>query len=191
MLQQLKIKWTGVSPLILHNGQTSDPLNPFAKAMKEVSAKRKKTDDDYRRMAEIEYRAGLYYSDDHGVVMPADCIASCLVGGAKISKLGRQFTSSVFIVEPEVPIKYSGPKDPEELFADKRFVLTKAVRVQNAKVMRTRPIFREWSLSFTLEFDPEVLNKREIVEASEGAGHRVGLCDWRPRYGRFNSEVLS
>ena len=41
--------------LIMHNGQTADPLNPFSKAMKEISGKRKKTDTDYEAMANIEF----------------------------------------------------------------------------------------------------------------------------------------
>jgi len=39
---QVKLKLTGISPLIVHNGQLADPLNRFSKLMKAVTGKRKK-----------------------------------------------------------------------------------------------------------------------------------------------------
>jgi len=62
---QYEVELSGDS-LIMHNGQTADPLNPFSKAMKEISSKRKKTDTDYEAMANIEYRAGLYLNKKTG-----------------------------------------------------------------------------------------------------------------------------
>lgn len=57
MLEELKIKIVGISPLLMHNGQTSDPLNRFSKQLKAVSSKRKKSDEDYEEMARIEWHA--------------------------------------------------------------------------------------------------------------------------------------
>ena len=53
---QLTIK--GVSPLLLHNGQTANPLNKYARQLKAVSGKRNKTDEDFEAMAKIEFLAG-------------------------------------------------------------------------------------------------------------------------------------
>ena len=33
----------GTAPLVMHNGQTADPLNKYAKMLKAISGKRKKT----------------------------------------------------------------------------------------------------------------------------------------------------
>jgi hypothetical protein len=183
------VVWTGVSPLIVHNGQTADPLNKFSKAIKEISSKRKKSDADYGEMARIEYTAALYLHPEKGVVMPADNILATIIGGAKLSKLGKQFASSLFIPESDIKLVYKGPTTPETLFANPNFIFVRPVKVGTSKVMRTRPIFREWSLEFELEFDSEVLNQREVAEAMDAAGLRVGLCEWRPRYGRFNVEI--
>ena len=56
--------------------------------------------------------------------------------------------------------------------------------------MRTRPIFREWGLEFTAHYDSQLINKDSLVEFVEAAG-RAGLCDGRPRFGRFEVVKVS
>ena len=75
--------------LIMHSGQTADPLNHFTKALKEISSKRKKTDADFEAMANIEYQAGLYLNKNREVIIPSRVLESVLVEGAKKSKEGK------------------------------------------------------------------------------------------------------
>ena len=67
-LPEIKITMQGVSPLLCHNGQTADPRNTYAKAMKAVSSKRKKTDADFDELARLEWLAGIYRSADDLVI---------------------------------------------------------------------------------------------------------------------------
>ena len=46
---ELSININGIAPVIMHCGQTADPLNHFAKAMKKCSGKRNKTQYRFRR----------------------------------------------------------------------------------------------------------------------------------------------
>jgi hypothetical protein len=55
--------------------------------------------------------------------------------------------------------------------------------------MRTRPIFPEWELEFTVEYSPDLVQRDRLEEWVEVAGRQIGLSDWRPNYGRF--EVVS
>jgi hypothetical protein len=50
-------------------------------------------------------------------------------------------------------------------------------------------MFRSWSLFATAQFDPDVLNLRDIEEMANDAGKLVGLGDWRPKHGRFNAGI--
>jgi hypothetical protein len=68
---------------------------------------------------------------------------------------------------------------------DERFALRKSVRVQQNRVMRSRPLFRKWSCTFTVEFDTEVVNTEQVIEAIIASGRYEGFGDWRPKYGRF------
>lgn len=185
MLQEISIKIEGVAPLIMHNGQTCDPLNKFSKLMKEITGKRKKTEEDHGELSRIEWMAGLYVNGDGKLIIPSDVLDSALVEGAKKSKLGKQFKSAVFVPYDALLnigiVKYT----VEGLWANENFRDVRGVRVGQARVMRTRPIFREWNTEFTVQFDDEQVNLADVTRAIRDCGKQVGLCDYRPKYGRF------
>lgn len=184
MLQELNVSICGVAPLIMHNGQTCDPLNKFSKQMKEITAKRKRTEEDYADMSRIEWHAGLYVDHDNRLVLPADILDASIIEGAKKSKLGKQFKSAVFVpydAELDIGRKYT----IDGLWQDSNYRDVRGVRVGQARVMRTRPIFRQWAASFVVQFDAELVNLGDVQRALRDCGQQVGLCDYRPKYGRF------
>jgi hypothetical protein len=185
MLQEISVSIVGVAPLIMHNGQTCDPLNKFAKAMKEITGKRKKTEEDHGELSRIEWMAGLYINDDKKLILPSDVLDASLVEGAKKSKLGKQFKSAVFV--PYDAILDIGKRSYtiEDLWNDENHRDIRGVRVGTSRVMRTRPIFRNWSATFTVQFDDEQVNLADVQRAIRDCGVQVGLCDYRPKYGRF------
>ncbi len=194
-LPTVKIRMQGVSALLCHNGQTADPRNTFAKAMKAVSSKRKKTDADLDELARLEWLAGLYRFRDE-LVIPDYVLESTMIAGAKKSKRGPQAKCGLFFTEHAVlnfPGKPEAINDESlaEMFESGDYTHTIGVRVSTSKVMRTRPIFRGWSCEATAQYDPDVLNQRDIEEIAVDAGKLVGLGDWRPKHGRFEAEVVA
>lgn len=192
-LPSVQIKLQGVSPLLCHNGQTADPRNTYAKAMKAVSSKRKKTDADYDELARLEWLAGLYRIDGD-LVIPDYVIESAMIKGAMKSKRGPQAKCGLFFTEHS-SLEFDGKPAAitddtlSEMFASGQFTHTIGVKVGMAKVMRTRPVFRNWSITITAQYDPDVLNMRDVEEIAIDAGKLVGIGDWRPKHGRFNAEV--
>lgn len=186
-MKELKTTWTGIRPIILHNGQLADPLNKYSRQLKEVTSKRKKTDADHEEMARIEFEGGLYWDTDKGVYLPADCLEATICAGAKKSRIGKDVQAAVFVQDDIVPLIYDGPKTINGLWKEpQRFVMRKAVKVTTSKVMRTRPMFPTgWSVSFTLEYDENIINEAALQRAMIDAGALVGICDWRPKFGRF------
>jgi hypothetical protein len=193
-LPEIKIHMQGVSPLLCHNGQTADPRNTYAKAMKAVSSKRKKTDADFDELARLEWLAGIYRSADD-LVIPDYVIESAMIAGAKKSKRGPQAKCGLFFTEHAL-LEFDGKPDAINddtlagMFESGDFTHTIGVRVGMAKVMRTRPIFRNWSCIAMAQYDPDVLNLRDIEEIAADAGKLVGIGDWRPKHGRFFAEVI-
>ena len=59
------------------------------------------------------------------------------------------------------------------------------MKVMRAKVLRTRPRFNMWKLTFTAMYDESQLDLPTISQSIESAGAYVGLCDSRPKYGKF------
>jgi hypothetical protein len=174
----------GVAPLLMHNGQLADPLNPMSKELKRVSGKKKKTEDDYAEMSRIEWYAGLYLNAEGQVVVPGEALERMLIDAAKKSRLGREFTSAI-IVDGAWPLIYEGPKELAAMFASGKFTDRRSVKVSTSRVMRTRPIFRTWKLKFEVNFLKKVIDQRQLDEAISIAGQLIGLGDYRPRYGRF------
>lgn len=56
--------------------------------------------------------------------------------------------------------------------------------------MRCRPKFNEWACEFTVAYNEDVLNIEEVKKAIQDAGQLIGVCDYRPRYGKFQAEVI-
>lgn len=184
-LQTVTCKINGVAPFLSHNGQTADPLNRYTKMLKEVTSKRKKTDEDHEEIARIEWHASLYVGDDQKLILPADLIDAAIIDGAKKSKLGKQFKSAVFVDGDgtfEIGHKYNAAAD---LWALDQFRDARGVRVGTARVIRTRPIFRNWSSVFAVNFDDTLVNENDVVRAITDAGHQCGVGDYRPKFGRF------
>jgi len=184
-MKTLGKKIVGVAPLLLHNCRLSDPLDELTQAIKAVSSKRKKTDADIEEMARLEWHGSLYLNDKLKVIVPAHNIVAMLIAAARKNKLGKQFAAGVF-VNDDCVLQYSGPNDVTKLWEDKRFQNRSSVKIQRNRVMRTRPMFTEWSLEIKILYDPSIVKECEINAALEIAGAIIGLGDWRPQYGRFD-----
>jgi len=186
--QTARFQWTSSAPFIMHNGQTADPTNRWAKAMKKVTGKRVKTDADYEEMARIEFLAGLYMGTS-GPIIPSMLIDSVMINAAKKQKSGMQAKSGLFCPSHAL-LTYEGPRTVEELWADEAFRFSALVRVGMARVARMRPIFNEWSCVVELSYEETLVNVAQLEEWSFIAGTQVGVGDWRPKFGRFQSKIL-
>lgn len=183
MYEAIKVRIKGIVPLLCHNGQLADPLNQYARAMKEITSKRKKTDDDYAELRRLEWYGGLYLDSDRRPIIPGENLEGLLVSGAKKSRLGESAKAGIIVDDAPV-IKHDGPKDLDKLYECGNFIDTRKAGVKGNSVMRTRPIFRAWELEFAISFLPDVLNKSDVIKALEDGLRLCGLGDFTPRYGR-------
>ena len=177
--------------LLMHNGRLANPRDPYAKALKEITAKKKKSDEDHEEVSRREFQGSLYHDDEVGPYLPGDALQAMIVEGSRKAKQGREFVS-VSVEEDLVPLQYQGPRDRDGLWKEDRFVHVTGVKVGTARVMRTRPIFRNWKAAFTVTLeDDATINPEDIERALTTAGRVVGIGDWRPgapkggRHGRF------
>ncbi len=158
--------------------------------MKKLTGKRGKTTADLDQLAKLEFIGGLYVNTELGVHLPAEVIESALNGGARKFKEGQQARSGMYIINPSKLI-FDGPQEPEEMFADGRFTFQKMVVVQRSRILRTRPIFENWSADVTVSYENSVVDLEQIQKWFVPASQIVGFCDWRPRYGRFEFEMIT
>ncbi|NIO75629.1 MAG: hypothetical protein GTN69_07060 [Armatimonadetes bacterium] len=191
MYEEVKIKMIGEPPgLLMHNPRLADPLDEYAKALKKISGKRKKTEEDHIKMGNVEFLGSLYLDDDDNPVLTADIIHATLENGAKNWKLGKVAKGAIQIFDDAV-LSFSGPKDMEKRIEDPSCRLRKSVRVGQTRIIRTRPLFRNWSCVVPVMVDTARIEREQLIDIAEYAGRIIGVCDWRPRYGRFSVEVLN
>lgn len=75
-------------------------------------------------------------------------------------------------------------------------LFVKRAKVGQAKHIRVRPRFKDWSVEGTVTITEQSLKKSVLVELLNVAGARVGLGDWRPGspqspgpFGKFKAEI--
>jgi len=188
MKVQLSMK--SVTPLLMHNVQMANPLNPTVRQMKEITSKRKKTDKDFEEIAKLEFAGSLYFDAELGPVLPGENIARAIGDGAKLTRQGMAVKRALIVEDLAVPLIYQGPREIELMWAAGGFVDMQMVRVSTAKVMRTRPIFRHWACEAVLLVDENQLSLSSLRAIVNDAGSKCGIGDYRPRYGRFEAEVV-
>ncbi|MBL3664517.1 hypothetical protein JL475_00455 [Streptomyces sp. M2CJ-2] len=186
---QFRLTITGTAELLMHNARLANPLDPAAKAMKAISSKRKKTDDDFEELARLEHLGGLYLDPDVGPFIPGQNVERCLVDAAKVTRSGVKVTRGVFVSTNINPLAYQGPRDPDGLWEDENFRHMASVKVQQNRIMRCRPMFRQWTTAAEGTLDTSVLAFDELAEIANTAGAMIGLGDYRPRYGRFTATL--
>lgn len=187
-MKTIQVNITGLRPLLMHADVFADPLNPLTKAHKALTSKRKKTDDDHEAIAKSEWRGGLYFDEEVGPYIPGVNIEAALVSGAKLSKLGTQVKRSVEIMDERCKLEYEGPRSVQALW-DRGFYDARSVKVGQARIMRYRPIFRHWKAVCVIAYDPETIDRDQVLKCLEDGGQYCGVGDYRPRFGRFNVEV--
>lgn len=177
----------GATPLLMHNGLLADPLNEITKLMKAVSGKRDKTEADFAELSRLEWYGSLYVQDG-SPCLPGEMIEAMLLEASRKKKKGVQAKAGL-IVPNNTKLEYPGPQDIDEMWKSGQFINKVGVRVQKNKVIRTRPIFKDWAANLTIHYLPSLLNESDVKGFVETAGQIVGIGDWRPKFGRFGVEV--
>lgn len=188
-MKTIHVSVKGESPLIMHSCQCVNPLHPLSLQMKKITSIRKKTEEDLVKLSDLEWEAGLYWDKKIGLYMPAENIEATVREGAKARKKGKDIVKAFTVLDLYVPVDIGEKKTLDELRADYRFRDVRAMKVKMARVMRTRPRFEYWRLEFDATYDEKMLDFQSIVDAIEYAGQYVGLCDSRPKYGKFVATV--
>lgn len=166
MKAQVTIK--GLSPLLMH-------AYPMV-AIKGID----------KMVPEQQAEHAAYRTPEGKLYVPGMAIQRTLVNGAKFSKgKGRASlqgnVAACVMVTPEHVLL-----GQDNYTIDSRPVVVPATK---GRIVRHRPRFEQWELTFDIEWDEELLSEKEIRQVVDDAGKRVGLLDFRPQnkgpFGRF------
>lgn len=184
-MKNLKVTWKGITPLIMHSCQCVNPLHPIARELKKYTSKKKKTEEDLVRISDLEWESGAYWKDGLGLYIPAENVEATLINGAKANKKGKDVEKYCNVTDLYIPLDYGETLSKEELISNYEYRDTRVMTVMRAKILRTRPRFDRWQIIFNLQYDETKIDIDTIVNAMGYAGQYVGLCDSRPKYGKF------
>ena len=169
---EYSVEIKGMSPLL---------MNRFLPAELETKVKRGSTKD-------VSVEDKLYLTEDGRPYLPGTYIRNALIEAGKSIRIkGRgkstysKLLGSSLIVQPDnIIINSSTGWEP--------FTTTAVNPTTKGRVVVTRPMFKDWTLSFeavVLDDIPEEVFRNILDEA----GRYVGIGDWRPAkkgmYGKF------
>lgn len=191
-MKSVTYKFKGIATLLMHSDVAANPLNHFSKAQKEITSKRKKTDEDHERLAKLDFLASLYYSAAKGYYIPSQNIDATLLASAKMFKLGVTWKQAAFVENDSAFIFPHTKLSPDDLYVVENGMYRdmRTVKVGLAKTVRCRPAFNIWEFDSTIIFDESKFNERQIDQIIENAGKYIGICDYRPRFGRFEATKI-
>ena len=188
-MKTLRITWKGTTPLIMHSCKCVNPLHPISIEMKKYTSKRKKTEEDLIKISDLEWESGAYWDDEIGLYIPAENIEATIKNGAKSIKKGSDITKYCDVKSLYNKLDYGENLTKEELISRPKYRDVRVMGVQRAKILRTRPRFDKWKVTFDMIYDDSKIDIHTIQQSIEYAGAYVGLCDSRPKYGKFVATI--
>jgi len=171
----INVKVEGVPPGLLMHKFSLQTEKDLQSAVKQKHAT--------RPTAEMDAEEAAYRDDEGRLVQPGEHIYQALVkasGSFQVQGRGKKsykdaVKGNVIIVPDFIPHQNS------DYDIDLR-----PVRIQTARVMRARPWLKKWQLSFQIQILDEAMLPFEVLNAIlVDAGEKVGIGDYRPRFGRF------
>lgn len=179
MVRKISVEIEGLCPLLHHRMSDKKQEIDRMKELIKILQKDPDNEEAYKEEASIH----LYKNKEGENIIPSVHIESAMIkAGVQERVAGRgkktykDHMKAFIVIEPEdIPIT---PQSYEE---DRRFV-----RVQRAKVMRTRPKFPSgWKAQFAILVLDDTIPLKVIENILKFAGAYVGIGDWRPKFGRF------
>jgi len=191
---EIEVRMLGMTPYLMHNPKLMDPDYEYTRAIKALTSKRKKTDQDLKEIDDLEWTGGLDWGDVGGkktLVIPSAKPRKSFIQAGKIHKLGKNVERALKPLEMSAPLLYDGPQKLSDLARLPQFRSRLSVVVNGKRVMRCRPQFLPWGVIVRFMFRPDAgLNFDELARVVELAGQAEGVGDNRTNgYGSSQNHV--
>jgi hypothetical protein len=136
---------------------------------------------------DVEAEAGTYRLADGTLAMQGESLVQAIVRAGGQWKVPKKRMSMASLLQHMTSCEDLVPLTRHDGTPIKDYVIdARRAIVQGNGIIRHRPRFDEWRACFTIEYDPVLIpDPRIIIEIAADAGARIGIGDYRPRFGRF------
>lgn len=135
----------------------------------------------------------LYLGIKGGLIIPQPNLFRCIIDAGTYFKAGKtKITTQKTSIIPAC-VEVHGAEIPL-VSKDSWRVDTRAVRIPatGGRILCHRPCFDDWSLTFDVTIDTDMIGEKLFRELVDAAGKRIGLGDFRPACkGPFGKFVVS
>jgi hypothetical protein len=177
-----------ITHMLMHNGRLADPMDEYSKKIKEITSKRKKTDEDFAEIADLEWQGSLYTDGKKVIVTRKSLIGAYVEAGRKLRR-GTDVRAALWSERDWILVHPGAHRPLEDLMRDRAFRDMGRVGVNGSTVMRCRPRFDPWELKYDIKYFRSIFNARDICQITDVLGRYVGLSDDRVVLGgRFRIE---
>jgi hypothetical protein len=192
---QLLVELKGTSPLVMNNPRGMDKLDPLTRVIDELLDKKERTEADDAEISRLEWLRALHYDKSVGIFVPWAMPRRLLRDVGNLvdrNKGGKKVERGLAPASSRIPLIYDGPSEPETLYTDERFRWRSWAKVNGKGIMKTWPIFPEWTLQFEVELAEDILDLDHLVRFADWGGRYEGLGSaHRLGYGRFVATIAS
>ena len=187
-MQLINYVITGTRPLLMNNPQCADPMNKYSKLKKPLTSNKRKTDEDYAEIAELDMRSKIYWDDNLGIYVPSTWIMASIAkvsySCSKVSK--KAIRGGIFMSEDKIKLSYRHQKIVNEkidIILNNDFRHKMILPQGTIRLAKVFPIFYDWSIEGNIEFDESITNKRDLNNMLVKACKYGGYGDFRPTFG--------
>lgn len=179
----------GTAPLLMNSGEVDRDSELF-RAYYLLGQKKRKSLEDEAKLRELEWELRLYLDADIGPYVPGKNVKEMLRSAATKWRRGEDIKRSLIVIPYRIPLLYDGPRDQPGLWeAGYRYTaMVSNAGIGSGRVLRCRPMFKDWSLDVPLAYDPEEIDSDFLAMAVERT-QKYGLGDYRPEFGSFKATI--
>ena len=169
-MKKIDVTIKGLCPLLHHRFPGEEHSEGMSKAKKKVYD------------PEEEAEKALYRDEKDKIYQPAEHILQAMTkAGSRFKFSGQKTYKEIILTGIEIT--------PEAIPLHKKTwdeIDARRAVVQRHAVIRWRPKFNDWEVSFQILItDPDNITVQIVKEILETAGKNIGIGDYRPRFGRF------
>lgn len=170
---QLAITIQGITPLLLNRFSDEAAASATAGTRASIATDHLPPKDD------AESR--LYLDEKGQWIIPQPNLFRCIIDAGKFFKAGK--TKITTLKSSLIPAAVTMTEVYYPLKSKKGWTVdTRPVRIPatGGRILRHRPLFNDWGLSFKCELDETMITAKLFREIVDAGGRRIGLGDFRP-----------